>query len=157
MLEKVVFRITRNADINPDDEAFDPRQRRLPQDHAPSNGQALRLAPVRLELSREISKDFSGYLKERLPVTSEQIFVTSAPLCLDYAYTLPSRLDAEKRAALSYPPFEPQEPAGISLSESMTRQIQRHDRLLSYPYESMAPFLRLLREAANDRRSSPSR
>ena len=150
VLEKVVFRITRNADINPDDEAFDPDSDDFRKTMRREIRQRMRLAPVRLELSREISKDFSGYLKERLPVTSEQIFVTSAPLCLDYAYTLPSRLDAEKRAALSYPPFEPQEPAGISLSESMTRQIQRHDRLLSYPYESMAPFLRLLREAAND-------
>lgn len=150
VLGKVVFRITRNADINPDDEAFDPDSDDFRKTMRRAIRQRMRLAPVRLELSREISKDFSGYLKERLPVTSEQIFVTSAPLCLDYAYTLPSRLDAEKRAALSYPPFEPQEPAGISLSESMTRQIQRHDRLLSYPYESMAPFLRLLREAAND-------
>lgn len=32
----------------------------------------------------------------------------------------------------------------------MIRQIQRADRLLSYPYESMSPFLRLLRESAND-------
>ena len=32
----------------------------------------------------------------------------------------------------------------------MTRQIQKHDLLLSYPYESMSPFLRLLKESAAD-------
>lgn len=150
VLEKAVFRVTRNADINPDDEAFDLDSDDFRKAMRRALRQRMRLAPVRLELSREIGKDFSNYLKERLPVSDEQIFVTSAPLCLDFAYSLPSRLDAERRAELSYPPFEPQEPAGISPAESMTRQIQRHDRLLSYPYESMSPFLRLLRESAND-------
>ena len=78
VLEKVVFRITRNADINPDDEAFDPDSDDFRKTMRRAIRQRMRLAPVRLELSREISKDFSGYLKERLPVTSEQIFVTSA-------------------------------------------------------------------------------
>ena len=142
MLEKAVFRITRNADISPDDEAFE-----LDNDDF---RKTMRLAPVRLELSRKPCPAFLAYLTERLPVSKKQIFVTSAPLCLDYAYSLPLRLDAEKRAALSYPSFEPQEPEGISPSESMIRQIQRADRLLSYPYESMSPFLRLLRESAND-------
>lgn len=150
VLEKAVFRVTRNADINPDDEAFDLDSDDFRKAMRRALRQRMRLAPVRLELSREIGKDFSNYLKERLPVSDEQIFVTSAPLCLDFAYSLPSRLDAERRAELSYPPFEPQESAGISPAESMTRQIQRHDRLLSYPYESMSPFLRLLRESAND-------
>ena len=150
VLEKAVFRITRNADISPDDEAFELDNDDFRKTMRRAIRKRMRLAPVRLELSRKPCPAFLAYLTERLPVSKKQIFVTSAPLCLDYAYSLPLRLDAEKRAALSYPSFEPQEPEGISPSESMIRQIQRDDRLLSYPYESMSPFLRLLRESAND-------
>ena len=150
VLEKAVFRITRNADISPDDEAFELDNDDFRKTMRRAIRKRMRLAPVRLELSRKPCPAFLAYLTERLPVSKKQIFVTSAPLCLDYAYSLPLRLDAEKRAALSYPSFEPQEPEGISPSESMIRQIQRADRLLSYPYESMSPFLRLLRESAND-------
>ena len=150
VLEKAVFRITRNADISPDDEAFELDNDDFRKTMRRAIRKRMRLAPVRLELSRKPCPAFLAYLTERLPVSKKQIFVTSAPLCLDYAYSLPLRLDAEKRAVLSYPSFEPQEPEGISPSESMIRQIQRADRLLSYPYESMSPFLRLLRESAND-------
>ena len=150
VLEKAVFRITRNADISPDDEAFELDNDDFRKTMRRAIRKRMRLAPVRLELSCKPCPAFLAYLTERLPVSKKQIFVTSAPLCLDYAYSLPLRLDAEKRAALSYPSFEPQEPEGISPSESMIRQIQRADRLLSYPYESMSPFLRLLRESAND-------
>lgn len=109
-----------------------------------------RLAPVRLELSRRISGDFLDYLKERLPVTDEQIFFTSAPLKLDHAFSLASKLPAELRRELTYPEFKPCRTAGIRSGESMIRQINRADRLLSFPYESMAPFLSLLKEASED-------
>ena len=150
VLEKAVFRVTRNADINPDDEAFDPDNDDFRKTMRRAIRQRRRLAPVRLELSRKIGRAFSDYLSERLPVSREQIFVSSAPLCLDFAYSLPLRLDTAKRAELSYQPFEPQEPEGVSPTKSMTRQIQKHDLLLSYPYESMSPFLRLLKESAAD-------
>ena len=93
MRAKCVFRVTRNADINPEDEAFDIEEN---EDFRKKMRKALRqrtrLAPVRLELSDRISGDFLEYLKRRLPVTDEQIYFTSAPLRLDYAFSLAGKL-----------------------------------------------------------------
>lgn len=149
---KCVFRVTRNADINPEDEAFDMDEN---DDFRKKMRKALRqrtrLAPVRLELSERISGDFLEYLKKRLPVTDEQVFFTSAPLRLDYAFSLAGKLaDPELRRALTYPEFKPCRNAQIRTCESMIRQISRSDKLLSFPFESMSPFLTLLKEASED-------
>lgn len=112
--------------------------------------QRTRLAPVRLELSERIGGDFLEYLKKRLPVTDEQVYFTSAPLKLDYAFSLASKLPEEKRRSLTYPEFKPCRTVGIHSGESMMRQVSKSDRLLSFPFESMSPFLNLLREASED-------
>ena len=149
---KCVFRVTRNADINPEDEAFDMDEN---DDFRKKMRKALRqrtrLAPVRLELSERISGDFLEYLKKRLPVTDEQVFFTSAPLRLDYAFSMAGKLaDPELHRALTYPEFKPCRNAQIRTGESMIRQISRSDKLLSFPFESMSPFLTLLKEASED-------
>ena len=148
--EKMAFCVTRNADINPDDDAYDFDSGDFRKKMKKALKQRMRLAPVRLELSKAISADFAGYLKERLPVTDRQIFVTSAPLKLSYAFSLASRLPEVKQRALTYPPFTPCVCREINPNESIIRQVMRKDRLLSYPFESMAPFLNLIREASED-------
>ena len=150
VLEKVVFCVTRNADINPEDEAFDFDNDDFRKKMKKVLKQRMRLAPVRLELSRPISPAFSAYLQQRLPISEEQMFVTAAPLKLEYVFSLPSRLPEIKRRALTYPPFTPCPAAGIHPQESMIRQVMRKDRMLSYPFEKMEPFLRLIKEAAYD-------
>ena len=144
----MIFCVTRNADINPNDEAFDFDSDDFRKKMQKALKQRKRLEPVRLELSAPISETFSAYLQEHLPVTKQQIFVTSMPLKLGHVFTLEGRLSAEKRSALTYPPFTPVTPGWAGATGSIQQQILRQDRLLSYPYESMAPFLRLVREAA---------
>ena len=150
VLEKVVFCVTRNADINPEDEAFDFDNDDFRKKMKKVLKQRMRLAPVRLELSRPISPAFSAYLQQRLPISEEQMFVTAAPLKLEYVFSLAGRLPDIKRRALTYPPFTPCRTEGIHPRESMIRQVMRRDRMLSYPFESMEPFLRLIKEAAYD-------
>ena len=149
VLEKVVFTVTRNADVNPDDEIFadetDFRQRMKKVLNRRS-----RLAPVRLELSHRISAAFSDYLKGKLRLADNQIYTTSAPLKLGYVYGLISRVPKGTREALVYPPFAPVWPGSVRRGESLLHQIERGDVLLSYPYESMEPFLHLIKEAAAD-------
>ena len=148
---KCVFRVTRNADINPEDEAFDMDEN---EDFRKKMKKALRqrtrLAPVRLELSERIGGSFLDYLKDRLPVTDEQIYFTSAPLRLDYAFSLAGKLPDDKRRSLTYPEFRPCRTSGLRSGESMIKQTARADRLLSFPFESMSPFLNLLKEASED-------
>lgn len=150
ILEKTVFCVTRNADINPDDEAFDFDSDDFRGKMKKLLRQRQRLAPVRLELSRPISETFLKYLKEHLPVTQEQVYVTNAPLKMGYAFALPTRLSENKRRALTDAPFTPGVPHGVRLNAPITPQVQAHDILLSYPFEGMDTFLHLIRESAYD-------
>lgn len=150
ILEKTVFCVTRNADINPDDEAFDFDSDDFRGKMKKLLRQRQRLAPVRLELSRPISETFLKYLKEHLPVTQEQVYVTNAPLKMGYAFALPARLSENKRRALTDAPFTPGVPHGVRLNAPITPQVQAHDILLSYPFEGMDTFLHLIRESAYD-------
>lgn len=150
ILEKTVFCVTRNADINPDDEAFDFDSDDFRGKMKKLLRQRQRLAPVRLELSRPISETFLKYLKEHLPVTQEQVYVTNAPLKMGYAFALPAKLSENKRRALTDTPFTPGVPHGVRLNAPITPQVQAHDILLSYPFEGMDTFLHLIRESAYD-------
>lgn len=150
ILEKTVFCVTRNADINPDDEAFDFDSDDFRGKMKKLLRQRQRLAPVRLELSRPISETFLKYLKEHLPVTQEQVYVTNAPLKMGYAFALPAKVSENKRRALTDTPFTPGVPHGVRLNAPITPQVQAHDILLSYPFEGMDTFLHLIRESAYD-------
>lgn len=150
ILEKTVFCVTRNADINPDDEAFDFDSDDFRGKMKKLLRQRQRLAPVRLELSTPISETFLKYLKEHLPVTQEQVYVTNAPLKMGYAFALPAKLSENKRRALTDAPFTPGVPHGVRLNAPITPQVQAHDILLSYPFEGMDTFLHLIRESAYD-------
>lgn len=148
-LECVILCLTRNADINPEDDALDysgdfreKMQKIL--------GKRKRLAPVRLELSAVVSPELESYLREKFSLSHHQIFISSAPISMSFAYELPGKLSAARRSILSYPVFAPQPSAALLPQEKIMKQIQKQDLLLSFPYESMSPFLQLIREAAQD-------
>lgn len=147
--EKVCICITRNADINPDDEAFDVGSD-FRKKMKKVLGQRRRLAPVRMEISHSISEHFISYLCEHLTLTPAMIYTTSAPMTMGYVFSLADKLTDTKRKALTYPVFKPQYPARIHKNESILRQVQKKDILLSYPFESMEPFLQMIKEASND-------
>lgn len=149
VLEKVVFCVTRNADVHPDDEVF-ADEADLRKRMKKALGRRSRLAPVRLELSGAVSEHFSKYFCDRLQLSASQIYVTRAPLKMAYTYGLAAKLPAAKKKAMLYPAHTPAWPASLKSDESIARQVEKHDVLLSYPYESMEPFLRLLRQAATD-------
>ncbi|MGI6182234.1 MAG: polyphosphate kinase 1 [Agathobaculum sp.] len=151
VLEKTVFCITRNADINPDDETFGADEEDFRRRMEKLLRRRRRMAVVRVELNRPISDHFAGYFRTRFDVTNHQIFLSRvSPLKLPYAFSLGERLPEKQRAALSDPPFTPQQPAMLPAGQSLLKTALRHDVLLSYPYESMEPFLQMIREAAND-------
>lgn len=145
--EKVIFCITRNADIVPGGEAFEEdfrsQMKKLLR-------QRTKLAPVRLELSHGVSGRFTQYFCEKLQLEKKQLYTTSSPMQMRYAFSLADKLPQALRQELTDPPFSPQLPAGLTPKESILRQVLKRDLLLSYPYESMEPFLQMLREAAAD-------
>ena len=151
VLEKTVLCVTRNADIQVDDETFGVEGGDFRKKMEKLLRQRRRMAVVRVEINRPISDHFKEHFRSRFEVSDAQIFLSrTAPLKLGYAFSLGEHLPEKKRAFLSDAPFTPQQPAMLSASQSLLKAALQRDILLSYPYESMEPFLQMIREAAND-------
>lgn len=145
--QKSLIRITRNADIDADsiyDEDLNYR------DHMTEVLKLRRkLCPVRLEISRELNIEIVAQLCRELGIRPEQIFSTEAPMDLSFLYQIQDQL--RQKPELFYEKRIPQKSPMVQADEPMLRQVLEHDILLSYPYESMNPFLRMLNEAAVDK------
>ena len=151
VLEKTVLCVTRNADIQVDDETFGVEGGDFRKKMEKLLRQRRRMAVVRVEINRPISAHFKEHFRRRFEVSDAQIFLSrTAPLKLGYAFSLGEHLPEKKRAFLSDAPFTPQQPAMLSSGQSLLKAALQRDILLSYPYESMEPFLQMIREAAND-------
>ena len=144
-----VICVTRNADLDATEgaeeqgEDYREHMKRILKKRS-------RLAPVRLESERPLSRTVKGLLLEKLGLAEHQLFVTRVPLNMGYTWGLGSRLGAEKRATLTQAPFTPQWPACLDRKRSIIEQVSEHEVLLSYPYQSMDAFVQLLREASVD-------
>lgn len=147
ILEKSLIRVTRNADISADEALYDHDV-----DFRDTMEELIKLrkklAPVRLELSRSLGQPAMEYLCDKLELEPGQVFHTSSPLDLSFVSALGSKL--ADRLELFFPVIAPQKSPCINENETMAAQIQRKDILLSYPYESIKPFIRLLNEVVND-------
>ncbi len=144
--ERAVLRITRSADISLDDD-FD-MELDARQNMSELISKRKRLRPVRMQLSRDLPPELLNELCSRLELSPKQIFVEKAPLDLGYVFSLFPK--CSQRSEMFYSKREPQPSRMIDESLPMLAQIEKNDLLLSYPYESMKPFLRLLDEAAAD-------
>lgn len=147
LTSKTIICVTRNADINPDDEGYE-----VDEDFRFHMKKMLkrraRLAPVRLEVYESINSQLTSYLCKKLDIKLKQVFITSSPLNLDYAYKLGDSLPAALRRSLSYEPYEGKIP--LDKNESVLKQVKKKDILLKYPFDSFKPFLQLIKESAID-------
>ncbi len=148
ILDKSLIRITRNADINLDEGLYD-HDVDLRDVMSELLKKRKKLSPVRMEMSRKLSRPVLDYFCEKLELKKEQVFHLKSPLDLSFVYTLRSRVE-ESLPELFYERADPQHSCEVEKDVPMIRQIKRRDIILSYPYESIRPFLRLLSEAAND-------
>ena len=143
---KSLMRITRNADIDADalyDEDLDYREFM-----AGLIKQRKKLAPIRLELSRDMDKKGIAGLCEYLELDENHVFMSSTPLDLSFVFQIQDLL--RKNSELYFPKRTPQKSDQFQDGKSIIAQIKEEDKLLSYPYESIRPFLHLLTEAAED-------
>ena len=130
VLEKTVFCVTRNADINPDDETFGAEEVDFRKKMEKLLRQRRRMAVVRVELNRPISDHFREYFRSRFDVADAQIFLSrKAPLKMGYAFSLGEHLPEKQRAALSDPPFTPQQPAMLPAGQSLLKAALKRDIL----------------------------
>lgn len=147
--ERAVIRVTRNADINPDNEIFD-EDGDYRQHMKRVLKKRLRLQPVRLEVEGSFPEKHIKYIRKVLGISSSQVFKVTCPLELGYIFGLESKVPRFAQSEILYRPFSPQPTAEFDYNRSIMEQIEERDRLLFFPYESMNPFLELIHEAAYD-------
>ena len=146
VIDRTILRITRSASITPED-IGELRTGDFRVDMEMMLQERKRLPVVRVELSETFYQPALEYLCKKLGVTSDQVFYAKAPLDLSFVYECKNLVSNPK---LQYERMVPQKSAMIQENRSMFPQIRKKDILLSYPYESIRPFLRLLDEAADD-------
>lgn len=142
VIDKTIMRVTRNADLD-----FSHASEDFREFMTEAIKKRKKLAPVRLELSGEFSRAALDYICKKLDLKNERVFYSRIPLDLSYLFSL-HELSSE--SCLKYNKREPQKPSCIADNRSIFSQVKSKDILLSYPYESIEPFIRLLRESAAD-------
>lgn len=146
--EKSLIRVTRNADIDTEmiyDEDLDCRD-------AMENliKERKRMNPVRMEFTGTLNKKMMHALCKTIHVEKEHVFRSEVPLDLSFVFAIQSYLKNTNAGELFYPRRTPRPTPQLNDKESLIPQILEKDVLLSYPFESMKPFINLLYEAAED-------
>ena len=146
---KSLIRIIRNADIDVD-EAFDDEELDYRDCMKKLISTRKKLCPVKLEHSRVLDDTVIEHLRRDLGLFKDQVFHMETPLELSFLFQIQNALREKKE--LFYEKRIPQNSPEFVDNEPVLDQICEHDKLLFYPYESMKPFIRLLKEAGNDTR-----
>ena len=146
IVEKCLFRVTRNADIDVKEGMMDHDI-----DYREIMTELLKrrrkLAAVRLQVTPGPAPEIVKMLCARLELSHRRVFEQKSPLDLSFFYKLDSRIEKDGHAELFYSPARPMMPP---LNYSLTEEVQKHDVLLYYPYQSIRPFILMLKKAARD-------
>ena len=146
ILEKCLFRVTRNADIDVKEGMMDHDI-----DYREIMTELLKrrrkLAAVRLQITPAPAPEVERLLCNRLLLTHKRVFEQKSPLDLSFFYKLTGRIEADGRPELFYPAARPMLPPS---DYDLAAEVQKHDVLLSYPYQSIRPFIAMLKKAAHD-------
>ncbi len=148
LLDKALIRITRNADINMEEALYD-QDVDLRQVMEELLKKRRKLSPVRLEISGSVDSEAVKFLCKNLELSQKQISNCNAPLDMTFVFSLRNRIE-KAHPEMFYPPVSPKRSASVIHGAPMIPQILRHDIMLSYPYESIRPFIQLLSEAGSD-------
>ena len=147
--EVLKLKISRSAYVDPEDEAFDDihdyREKMIKVIK-----ERRKMNITRIALSDKPSKELDKYLVKHLNITKQMIFIVTSPFNMKYAFSLGKLLSPQQQEKLLYTPYEPKLSKAFNYRHHLFSQIQKKDVLLAYPYESMAPFINLVKEAAND-------
>ena len=147
--EAVKISVARSAYVDPMDEAFDDigdyRKKMLKV-----LKQRRKMNVTMLTCSQQPSAAFRKYLLNHLKIKERALFVCTAPMNLKYVFSLEKMLPEGMQGRYSYEPFEPKLSPAFNYEKPLFDQIQKKDVMLFYPYESMEPFLRLVKEASED-------
>ena len=108
---------------------------------------------MRLQFWPDAPQEIVKFLREKLVVPADRCYAQTSPLDTGCLFKLAGRISGDgSHNAMFYPPAKPmQAPAGYDLYT----EVRKHDVLLAYPYQSIRPFIRMLRALRRTRTSSP--
>ena len=144
---KSLIRIIRNADIDVD-EAVDDEDTDYRDMMEKLIRQRKKLCPVKMEYSRVLDEKIIHNLCKELNLNHEQIYYSESPLELSFVFGLQDALRNNKN--LFYERHIQKNPSWYVSGKPVISQVEEADRFISYPYESMQPFIRMLQEAGED-------
>lgn len=136
------FRITRNADLNVNEDAEDLARALRGELHSRRFGRA-----VRLEVADNCPEELVTFLLKEAGLTVNELYQVKGPVNL---HRMADVLDIVTRNDLLYPPMTPAIPRGLNTKDSIFDSITKKDHLLLHPYESFAPVIHFLQQAAKD-------
>ena len=144
--EKCLFRVTRNADIDVKEGMMDHDidYREIMADLLKRRR---KLAAVRLQVTPTAPQEIVRILCGKLELTHKRVFAQKSPLDLSFFYKLTAKMEADGHPELFYPSARPMLPPP---EYDLAAEVQKHDVLLSYPYQSIRPFIAMLKKAAQD-------
>lgn len=149
VVAKTIFRVTRNADINVEEALYDHDM-----DYRSAMEELVKkrrkLMPVRIEFENYASDAIVEQLCRKLELDSDRVFLTQTPMDLSFGFSLCDRFERSDSKELFYPALTPQPSVMLKPRQPIIPQVEQHDILLHYPFESMKPFIALLLEAAGD-------
>ncbi|KAB0626097.1 polyphosphate kinase 1 [Acinetobacter gandensis] len=133
------FRVTRNADLALNEDVEDLAKALKGELNSRRFGRA-----VRLEVTENCPQHIYDYLLDEFDLEEEQLYKVDGPV------NLARLLSNFKRPHLRYDAHIPVIPKVLKKSENIFSAMQKQDILLHHPFESFAPVINLLREAARD-------
>jgi len=137
------FRVTRNSDLFVDAEEVDDLLLALEGELSSRRyGDA-----VRLEVDEDCPEELERFLAEQFDLEEQDIFRCNGPVNLMRLSAIPDLVD---RRDLKFPGFTPRVPERLRGANDVFEAIRKGDILLHHPFESFAPFLDFLRQAAQD-------
>ena len=137
------FRVTRNSDLFVDDEEIDDLRRALEGELAHRRYGAA----VRLETSNDCPEDMVKFLEAQFASNGLDTYPVTGPVNLN---RLSAVYDLVQRPDLKYPIFTPGTPKRLVGATDLFACIRQKDVLLHHPYQSFAPVMDFLRQAAAD-------
>ncbi len=141
--QSAAFRVTRNWDLNLDDEESEDLLSTIKEELRRRD----RGAAVRLELDSGASADLEQKLTAALILSSEDVYRAPGPLQVSDLNVL---AELDPRPELRVEHLVPVVPPLLREAESLLATIRTRDQVLHHPYESFDPVVRLIEEAAED-------
>ena len=137
------FRVTRNSNLFVDEEEIEDLLRAVEGELASRRyGDA-----IRLEIAHNCPDNLVNFLLTRFEIPKRELFQINGPVNLNRVQAV---FDLVDKPELKFPSFTPSIPQTIMLSKTVFTAIKKEDILLHHPFQSFAPVLDFVRQAAND-------